>query len=112
MSLVPAHYNFTIYQGATFYQRVILEINGEIQDLTDSSAELLIKDEPQGKVLLALMLGSGIILGGVAGTIDLNMSATKTSELTWETGIYELTVTGSNERTDVLLRGGFKVIPF
>lgn len=115
MSLVPAHHNFTIYQGATFYQRIIFEINGEIQDLTGYSSKLIIKDEPKGIILLTIVnenYSTAIELGGKAGTIDIKIASSLTKDLTWESGVYELTITDSNERTDVLLRGGFKVILF
>lgn len=112
MSLVPARYNFIIYQGATFYSRIYYSIDGNIKDVTGFDAKLVVKDEPEGTTLLILTVGDGIDLGGTLGTIDLLISATDTSNLTWSEGFYELFVTDLTPHTDVLTRGGFKVIPF
>jgi hypothetical protein len=114
MSLVPARYNFTIYQGATFYKRVYFEVENKLQDISGYEAKLIIKSEPTKTLLLELTSapGGGITLGGILGTIDLEISAAKTSELKWESSVYELFITDLIPRTDVLMRGGFKVIPF
>lgn len=114
MSLVPAQHSFTIYQGATFFQRIFFEINNVLQDVSEYAAKMEIKDQAGGAALLTLdnAGNGGITLGGSAGTIDLTISAVKTSTLTWSQGIYELFITDKTARTDVLLRGGIKVIPF
>lgn len=114
MSLIPARHNFTIYQGATFYKRIFFEVEGAVQDLTEYSAELVIKDEPKGTVLLTLESGGvgGITLGGKEGTIDLKIEESVTEEIAWVSGIYELRLEDFIGRVDVLMRGGFKVIPF
>lgn len=112
MSLVPARYNFTIYQGATFYKKITFEVEGSIQDLSEYDAELVIKDEPGGSELLTLAVGEGITLGGVLGTIDLKIEPLVTKNLTWSAATYELLLTDPIGRIDVLMRGGFKVVPF
>lgn len=113
MSLVPARQNFTIYQGATFFKRIFYKLEGELQDLTGYSAELIIKDKPQKNVLLTLSTSEGgIELGGAAGTIDIEITDDETKLLTWKTGVYELFLTDTASRTDVLLFGGFKVVLF
>lgn len=115
MSLVPARYNFTIYPNATFYKRVFYELEGAVVDLTECEVWLEIKDEPDGKLLYKFQenIDEGVTLGGVSGTIDLKMNAGVTGEITWTSGVYEMFLRDlSIERTDVLLRGGFKVVPF
>ncbi len=112
MSLTPGNHSFTIYQGATFYKRIIYQVDGVIQDLTSYSAQLVIKDEPEGDTLLTLTDGHGITLGTTDGTIDLLIDAAVTADLTWTNAAYELFVTDNSDRTDVLLRGGFKVVRF
>lgn len=115
MSLVPAHYNFTVYQGATFYKRIFFKVDGELQDLTGYTAELVVKEEPEAVTDLITLTSSpaaGITLGGKEGTIDLEVTDEETTLITWEVGVYELFITDASSRTDVLLRGNFKVILF
>lgn len=118
MSLVPARYNFTILPGATFYKRIFYELEGAVVDLTEHKVTLILKDEPDGKVLLSLNSAeneANIKLGGKLGTIDITIADKETSELTWTQAIYEIFVTDETllpHRTDVIVRGAFKVIPF
>lgn len=118
MSLVPARFNFTIYPGATFYKRIFYELEGALVDLSEHKVTLWIKDQPSGTTLLKLDSISNVEqvkLGGINGTIDLTITEGETSALTWSQGVYELFVTDETlvpDRTDVILRGGFKVIPF
>lgn len=116
MSLIPARYNFKVYQGATFYKRVLFKVEEKIEDLTEYSVKLVIKDEPEGITLLTLTSETEAIkLGGLTGTIDITITDTETTALQWEEAYYELFVSDesvSPRRTDVLLRGGFKVVQF
>lgn len=114
MSLVPARYNLTVYQGATFYQRITFSVDGAIQDVTGYDVSLEVKTRPDGTELITLDTDThgGVSLGGTAGTIDFFIPASTTETFTWTTGFYELFVTDLSPRTDVLLFGGFKVIPF
>lgn len=114
MSLVPARHNFTIYQGATFYKRIFYQVEGLPVDLSNSEAWLVLKNEPSGTKLFEITSkGEGITLGGITGTIDIRINAVDTSTFTWTSAVYEFFVRdiGVN-RTDVILRGGFKVVAF
>lgn len=113
MSLVPAKETLVIYQGATFYHRIIYKVAGQIQDLTGYSASLPIKDKAGGNVLLTLNTSNGgITLGGSSGTIDLLIDSTATNAITWNTAVYELRLTDGAARTDVIMNGNFKVVKF
>lgn len=113
MSLIPAIHSFVAYENATFYKRIYFEVEGKIEDLTHYSSKMVIKTEANGEILLELTSPSGgIILGGEEGTIDITIVP---SELeTWKSAVYELYVTETTEakRTDIILRGGFKIVPF
>lgn len=113
MSALPAKVDFTIWLGATFRKRLTLynsatPVDGEERDLTGYTAELIIRDKPQGTPLLTLESGTGITLGGVDGTIDLHIDATTTGVLLWRNGVYDLTITepGPGD-TDPLIYGAF-----
>lgn len=114
MSLVPARYNFTVYQGATFYKRLTLQVDGVIQPVAGYTVSIPIKTGPDGTTLLTLdnVTNGGVTLEAEPGTIDLFILSNVTESLTWRTGYYELFITDLTPKTDILLSGGFKVIPF
>jgi hypothetical protein len=116
MSVSPGHFNFKIYQGATF--RTMFTLNqgtlssSEPWDLTGSTAELVVKSAPLGNVLLTLTDGDGITLGGTAGTIEIIIDDAVTAALSWRVGQYELFITDPSGDKDLFLTGAFTVIPF
>jgi hypothetical protein len=114
MSLIPASKNFTIYEGSTFYTRIFYEVEDVLQPLTGYLAELIIKDEPDGEVLLTLksLENQGIVIDDEEATIDITIEANETTELDWTTGVYHLFLTNDEGRTDLILRGGFKISTF
>lgn len=113
MSLIPFNHKLVLYQGATYTQRFIFQIEGEVQNVAGYTVALVVKDKESGTVLLTLDNGSnhGITLGGSAGTIDILVTSTVTAGFDWIDGQYELTATNSGV-TDVLLVGTVKVVPF
>lgn len=113
MSLVPARHNLTAYRGATFYTRITLEVENKLQDLTGYRAKLVVKEDSCGLPFLTLDSEiEGIELGGETGTIDIEIEDSVTQNLAWSSGIYELIIIDGSGRTDILSRGGFKIISF
>lgn len=114
MSIFPDKTNFRIWKGATFRERIILyEIDSADtpQDLTGYTAELIIRDKPDGAALLTMTTeNDGINLGTTNGVIELVIEAADTAALTWQRGVFDLTITGgSNGDTTAILYGGFSV---
>ena len=108
MSLEPAKTTLPIWKGATFRKRITLyDPNGEPRDLTGYTGLLEIRDEPEGAVLISMTDVNGrVVFGGVAGTIDLFLDAATTGALTWDTAVYDFTITAPNGGdTDALLWG-------
>lgn len=104
-------YNFTCDQGATFNRVITLfEPDGETPyDLTGYTARMQVRRETEeGDVLISLTTANGrIALGGAAGTITLNISATDTAALT-DDGVYDLEiVSGANVHR--VLKGLFRL---
>lgn len=84
----------TIQQGATF-QHVLTWKTGPIPtpvDLTGWTARMQIRDNVSAvAVLLELTTENGrIALGGVAGTITLNVNAADTAAIQWTKGVFDL----------------------
>lgn len=106
MSIEPGNYDFKIYQGATF-SRVITwkDESGALVDLTGYSARMQIRKKIDGDSIIELTTSNGrITLGGAAGTITLNISATDTAALL-SNGVYDLELVASGNIVTRLLEG-------
>lgn len=84
------------------------------------SAEMIIRDKPQGTQRIKLATADGSPSTGCSitfsdspvtkGRIVLEITASATAALTWKTGVYDLTITKTSTGvTDALLYGGIKV---
>jgi len=93
--------DFTIEQGATFNLLLTWEINNVAVNLTGYTARLAARvDVEDTEVILSLTtVNGGITLGGVAGTISLNQTATQTALLPAGTYVYDLELVNSNTLT-------------
>lgn len=107
----PGRYDITSYQGATFNLNLIWEVGGTAVDLTTYSAAMQVRESILAQsVILDLTSGSGITLGGTAGTIDITVSATTMGSATPGEYLYDLEVTTGSTVTR-LLKGGFQIVP-
>lgn len=76
----PATLNLTCYQGATFDYLLTWKTNGTAVDLTNYSARMQVRDTYEGATaIFNLTSGTGITLGGTAGTIFLEIDAASTA---------------------------------
>jgi hypothetical protein len=94
---------FTLYEGA---------VGSTPVNLTGANAAFVVKDRPGGDVLVTLASGSGLTLGGTAGTIRIKRSPVQVAAWTFERGEYQLTVTDSAGDTDLLLTGAIERVVF
>lgn len=99
-------YNFTIEQGAEF-TRVITckDADGNVINLTGFSARMKIKRVDNNAVIKSLTVGSGLTLGGVTGTITINISHTDTTAMDFTEAKYDLELIDSNSKPDRLIEG-------
>ena len=117
--MVPGRYNITIFRGGTFDVNIsATDDNGTIDfGTTYTSAEMLIYrawltnlDENPDNFLFKLSTDNGMIV--IAGTsIHLNIPATVTKSLSFESGVYllKLIVDGFDPIVDPFLRGSIKI---
>lgn len=102
-------YNFTIEQGATFRRTwTIYDNAGDPVDLTDFIGIMQIRPEYESDTVYVELTteNGGLTFGGVAGTIEVYIADTETSEITTD-GVYDIEVVsggGSGDR-DRLLKG-------
>lgn len=106
----PDKYTLYFWKGASFYQRFTFLEGGtgsDPRDLTNYTGVWTVKDQAGGSVLGTYTDPANITFGGLAGTIDLGLSAATTAALTYTNAVYELLVTapGVGGRTDPLLFG-------
>jgi len=84
MSTVPdsvAALNFNVYRGDSFNHQIIWQdSDGEPIDLTGYTARMHVRIQLQGtKTVMEATDTNGLVLGGTAGTIDIQLSPSQTS---------------------------------
>lgn len=89
-------YNTTIEQGATF-RRVLTykDEDGAIVDLTGWNARMQLrtsKSAVSSTLALTSSPAAGITMGGVAGTVTVEITATQTAALVASTYVYDLEI--------------------
>lgn len=108
--ITPARYNITCYQGATFDQTFTVSVDDVPMNLTGYSAAMQVRQTiDSSSPAVSLTNGSGITLGGTAGTIRVVIAATATAALTDEQYVYDLELTSGSGITDRYLMGTFIV---
>jgi len=111
----PGLLDLNCYQGANFDYTLTWQTNGTAVNLTGYTARMQVRESyDAGTAVVSLTSGTGITLGGTAGTIGLALSATATAALDGTPNtqyIYDLElVTGAGYVTR-LVEGRFMVYP-
>lgn len=108
---VAANFDFPIDQGTTLTRIVTwVDADGNAVDLTGYTATFKIWASRQvaaaaGATLLSLSNGSGLTLGGTAGTVQIDITAAQTAALSFLTAYYALKVTSGSAVVTRLLEG-------
>jgi len=105
--------DFTIEQGATFNLLLTWKIDTVLVNLTGYTARLSARvDVEDTEVILSLTTSnSGITLGGAAGTISLDQTATQTTILPAGTYVYDLELIAPNATVTRLVQGELLISP-
>ena len=112
MSLTPGRVNFLCPQGSTFNRLLTYKINDVPVNLNGYTSRLQVREAHYAtSTLVSLTSGSGITLGGSAGTIDILISASATAALNAGNFVYDLEVQSANGTVDRLVEGSFIVSP-
>ena len=108
----PGTYNITCPQGATFDRTFTIKVDGVALNLTGYSAAMQVRETYDSTTpLISLTNGSGITLGGTAGTIGVVISSTASAAITDGYYSYDLEITSGGGVRDRLLQGKFVVTP-
>jgi hypothetical protein len=106
--ITPGVYNIEAFAGATFDRTFSLAVAGVPVDLTSYSAAMQVREAVDSvSPLISLTSGSGIVLGGTAGTIQVNISAS-TMGVAQGSYCYDLEITSGSVVSRVL-QGSFNV---
>ena len=88
------NYNLLIEQGATYDLNLTWKTSDDVLiDLTGYTAKMEIRASAESAPIITLTNGSGITLGGVLGTIDIQITATETGAFTAGEYLYDLELT-------------------
>lgn len=113
MSVAPGIVNLTFSQGTTWKLNMTYTSGDSTpQDLTDYTARMQARtsyDAPTAA--LSLTNGSGITLGGTAGTIDLLVSASTTAAIGAAQYVYDLEIESDSGEVTRVIEGTLIVTP-
>jgi hypothetical protein len=106
--------DFTIEQGATFNLLLTWEIDGVPVNITNWTARLQARidiEETETVLSLTTTAGGGITLGGAAGTISLDQTATQTALLPAGEYVYDLELISAVGAVTRLVQGELNISP-
>lgn len=105
----PGKYNITAYQGATYDLSLTWTIGGTAVDLTNYSAAMQVRTAANATAtVFSLTNGTGITLGGTAGTIGINIDSTAMGAAAAGQYVYDLELNSGSEVTR-LIQGTFQI---
>jgi hypothetical protein len=105
-------YNISARQGSTFNLSFTIDTDGTVWNLTGYTAAMQVrKATTSSTAILSLTSGSGITLGGSAGTVAVTASASTMASLPAGTWVYDLELTSGNGTVYAILSGKFIIQP-
>lgn len=105
----PGLCNFAAQTNQDFDYTLTWKIDNVPVDLTGATAIMQLRDDEDSAAVLTLTNGTGITLGGTAGTIRLRIEDEQLAAI--ETGVYEYDLLISQSDETPLIRGSFTVTP-
>jgi Na+/serine symporter len=110
--MTPGLVNFVCPQGSTFRRTLTYTLDEVPVNLAGYSSRLQVREAYYSTdPLVSLVSGSGITMGGSAGTIDILISASVTSQFPTGTHVYDLEIISPSNIVDRLIEGTFNVTP-
>lgn len=111
----PGVLDLSCYQGANFDYTLTWQAGGSAVNLTGYSARMQVRDSyDAGTAVVSLTSGTGITLGGTAGSIILELSSTATAALDGTPNtqyVYDLELVSGAGYVTRLVEGRFYVYP-
>lgn len=111
----PGYLDLTCYQGANFDYTLTWETNGTAVNLTGYTGRMQVRESyDAGTAIVSLTSGTGITLGGTAGTINIALTAAQTAALDGTPNvqaIYDLELVNGAGYVTRLVEGRFMIYP-
>lgn len=110
--MTPGTLDLVCPQGATFSRTLTWKQDGSPVNITGYTAALQVRRKHSTPdVAVSLTSGSGITLGGAAGTITFTITAATTAALGDGFYRYDLELTSGSGQVTRLIEGSFRVTP-
>jgi hypothetical protein len=108
----PAKYTMVCPQGSTLDVQFTYKINKFPVNLTGYSARMQVRElHTSIDTLVSLTTGSGITLGGKAGTINILIPSTNTEGFKAVPHVYDIELISPNGSVTRILEGTFNITP-
>ena len=109
--ITPGDYDITAYQGADYDQSFTVSQGGTALNWTGYTAKMQVREAADSTAyLLSLANGSGITLGGTAGTILVNISNAQSSAISAGSYAYDLELISGSSAITRILQGAFNMV--
>ena len=113
--MTAGFHHFVIEQGATFSKTLTLKDSSDtlinLTGYAGGEMDLRTHHDSSSAFLTLTTSNSRMALGGTAGTVTLTISASDTSGLDIQDGVYDLELTDGNSNIYRILEGTFQVRP-
>jgi hypothetical protein len=108
----PGITNLVCPRGSTFQRTLIYKIGKNPVNITGWTARMQVRERYESdSTLVSLTSGSGITLGGTAGTIAVYINAATTTGFPAGTHVYDLELINTTGEVTRLIEGKFIVTP-
>lgn len=109
--ITPGNYNITVWSGADYDKTFTVTQNGTAINWSGYTAQMQVRESADATAtLLSLTNGSGITLGGTAGTIALTITNAQSSAIDAGSYSYDLEMISNGGLITRLLQGSFNVV--
>ena len=107
----PGTYGMTVYAGADFDRTFTITQGGTALNLVGYTSAMMVRDAVDGTAtpLLSLTSGSGITLGGTAGTILISVTNAQSAAIPAGSYAYDLEIISGSTAVTRILQGSFSV---
>ena len=106
----PGYLDLDCWQGANFDYQLTWTVGGSAVNLTDYTSRMQVRQYADSTAtVLSFVNGTGITLGGTAGTITLAAVATATSPIEAGQYVYDLELVSGAGYVTRLVEGSFVV---
>lgn len=110
--ITPGDYDITCFQGADYDQSFTVSQGGTALNWNGFTAKMQVREAADSTAYLLSLAtgGSGITLGGTAGTILVNISNAQSAAVSAGSYAYDLELISSSSAVTRILQGAFNVI--